>query len=147
MYNVLLYIHEYGNSRNLDSEWINDFHLYISIVVQIMSSHRRDRDSYDRQERRRDRPDSPNTRRRSSSSRMDDLDQYQEKQNYIPPHDGSRRDERRRSSHKDERYKSERHRDEKSRKRSKRDKGTPSDDEDLLDIRALGILPITEEDY
>ena len=84
---------------------------------------------------------------------MDDLDQYQEKQIHIRPHDDSRRDrhqsERRRSSHshKDEKYRSDRHRDEKSRKRSKRDKGTPTADEDLLDIRALGILPITEEDY
>jgi hypothetical protein len=113
-----------------------------------MSSHRRDRGSYDRAERRRDRSDSPNTRRRSSS-RMDDLDQYQEKQ--IRPRDDTRRDrhqsERRRSSHKDDRHRSDRHRDDKSRKRSKRDKGTPSDDEDLLDLRALGISPITEEDY
>lgn len=114
-----------------------------------MSSHRRDRDSYDRAERRRERSESPNTRRRYSSSRMDDLDQYQEKQ--IRPRDDTRRDrhesERRRSSHKDERHRSDRHRDDKSRKRSKRDKGTPSDDEDLLDIRALGISPISEEDY
>jgi hypothetical protein len=80
---------------------------------------------------------------------MDDLDQYQEKQ--IRPRDDTRRDrhqsERRRSSHKDDRHRSDRHRDDKSRKRSKRDKGTPSDDEDLLDLRALGISPITEEDY
>jgi hypothetical protein len=113
-----------------------------------MSSHRRDRDSYERAERRRDRSDSPGTRRRSSS-KMDDLDQYQEKQ--IRPRNDTRRErhhsERRRSSHKDERHRSDRHRDEKSKKRSKRDKGTPSDDEDLLDIRALGISPITEEDY
>lgn len=84
---------------------------------------------------------------------MDDLDQYQEKQIHIRPNDDSRRDrhhsERRRSSHshKDEKHRSDRHRDEKSRKRSKRDTGTPSDDEDLLDIRALGTSPITEEDY
>lgn len=114
-----------------------------------MSSHRRDRDSYDREERRRDRSDSPDRRRRYSSSRMDDLDQYQEKQ--IRPRDDTRRDrhhsERHRSSHKEDRHRSDRHRDDKGRKRSKRDKGTPSDDEDLLDIRALGIPPITEEDY
>jgi len=116
-------------------------------------SHRRERDSYDRQDRRRDRSDSPNPRRRYSSSRLDDLDQYQEKQIHIRPNDDSRRirhdSDRRRSSHKDERHRSDRHHhgDEKSRKRSKRDKGTPSDDEDLLDIRALGISPITEEDY
>jgi hypothetical protein len=113
-----------------------------------MSSHRRDRVSHDRSERRRDRSDSPGTRR-YSSSRMDDLDQYQEKQ--IRPRDDIRRDrhesERRRSSHKDDRHRSDRHRYDKGRKRSKRDKGTPSDDEDLLDIRALGISPITEEDY
>jgi hypothetical protein len=117
-----------------------------------MSSNRRDRDSYDRAERMRERSDSPNTRRRYSSSRIDDLDQYQEKQIHIRPRDDSRRDrhesEKRRSSHKDDRHRSERHhRDDKDRKRSKRDKGTPSDDEDLLDIRALGISPITEEDY
>ena len=116
-----------------------------------MSSHRRGGDSYDRQERRRDRSDSPNPRRRYSSSRLDDLDQYQEKQVHIRPDDDSRRirhdSDRRRSSHKDERHSSDRHRDEKSRKRSKRDKGTPPHDEDLLDIRALGISPITEEDY
>jgi hypothetical protein len=80
---------------------------------------------------------------------MDDLDLYQEKQ--IRPLGDTRRDrhesERRRSSHKDDRHRSDRHRDDKSKKRSKRDKGTPSDDEDLLDIRALGISPITEEDY
>jgi hypothetical protein len=116
-----------------------------------MSSHRSNRDSYDRQERRRERSDSPDTRRRYSSSRIDDLDQYVEKQIRIQPHDDTRRDrhesERRRSSHKDERDRSNRHREQKSRKRSKKDRGTPSDDEDLLDIRALGISPITEEDY
>jgi hypothetical protein len=115
-----------------------------------MSSHRRDRDSHDRQERRKDRSDSPDTRRRFSPWK-DDLDQYQEKQIRIRPHDDTRRDrhesERRRSSHKDERDRSNRHREQKSRKRSKKDRGTPSDDEDLLDIRALGISPITEEDY
>ena len=117
-----------------------------------MSSHRRERDSYDQQNRRRDRSDSPNSRRRYSSSRLDDLDQYQERQVHIRPNHDSRRmgghdSDRRRSNQKDERHRSDRHRDEKSRKRSKRDKGTPSDDEDLLDIRALGISPITEEDY
>jgi hypothetical protein len=122
----------------------------IPTVTSTMPSHRRDRDSHDRAERRRDRSDSPDRRRRYSSSRMDDLDLYQEKQ--IRPRDDTRRgrheSERRRSSHKDVRHRSERHhRDEKDRKRSKRDKGTPSDDEDLLDIRALGISPITEEDY
>jgi len=114
-----------------------------------MSFHRRDRDSYDRAERVRDRSDSPDRRRRYSSSRMDDLDLYQEKQ--IRPRDDTRRDrhesDRRRSSHISDRHRSDRHHDDKSRKRSKRDKGTPSDDEDLLDIRALGISPITEEDY
>lgn len=124
-----------------------------------MSSHRRDRDYRVSREMKRGRSDSPESRRRySSSSRRDDLELYQEKQ-IRPNHDRHDRhdrheSEKRRHSHKDEpRSRSDRHhRDDdksksRSRKRSKRETGTPTDDDDLLNIRALGISPITEEDY